>query len=38
MGKWLKRAIKYGPIVYAVYKKYKDKKEEKNKYAGRTYR
>ena len=32
--KWLGRAIKYGPIVYAAYKRYKNKKNQKE--AGKT--
>jgi len=34
--KWISRAIKYGPIAYAFYKKYKNKKQENargNKYS-----
>jgi len=27
--KWISRAIKYGPIAYAFYKKHKNKKQEK---------
>ncbi|WLV25467.1 hypothetical protein QR721_04455 [Aciduricibacillus chroicocephali] len=34
--KWIKKAIKYGPIVYAAYKKYKNKKNGQG--AGKTSR
>lgn len=33
--KWISRAIKYGPIAYAFYKKYKNRKQEND--SGKRY-